>query len=365
MNMNDYRMVADRMQPSEHCRDEVLGMKTTKITHKKNRKFTPLLIAAAVAVCGGGMIIAADSMGAFEKLVGVPQKTDAQGFSCNKYDRNNYKAIAENAVIPEEITTAANEKLSVTCDSVYCDGTSLILGLTGEFYENVMKHYEFVGFDCEITVNGRVYNLRRAWEQDCGFWRFDGSLYRDDSRENGFTGSISVGFTEEHAITEPTTVEVRMYNIGALNYNESLESRLGDDVTFTVEVTPDVALIQEPLLSMEQDGFGAKIYEISPAGIITGSIYPEWYDTNTEKIELPDGTLIPKYGVCALWYDENGNGIPGLDYTKELNYGDGYFASPHAYSETSKITVKWVNKQQQDENGNPEVLYEYTFDLTE
>lgn len=364
MNMDDYRKVADRMEPSEQCRNEVLNMKKTKITHRKNRKFVPLMIAAAVAVCGGGTIIAADSLGAFDKLVGVPEKTNEKGFRYNKFDNNNYDAIAQNAAVPEESLTAANEKLSVACDSVYCDGRSLMLGLTGEFYENVMKNYNSVSFDCEVIVNGKTHELRGARDWDCGFWRLDGALYRDESRENGFTGSISIGFLDEYVITEPTMVEVRMYNIGDLNWNEPRGSRLGDDISFTVEVTPDTSLLQKPMLSMEQDGFGAKIYEISPACIIVGSTYPEWYDNNTETIEYEDGTLGPKYSVHAGWYDENGDPIPPLDYTMDLD-SDGYHICPYSYADTSKITVKWFNSQNRDENGNAEVLYEYTFDLTE
>ncbi len=365
MNMDDYRRVADRMEPSEQCRIEVLNMKNTKITHKRNRKLVPLMIAAALAVCGGGTIIAADQLGAFDKLIGVQQKTDERGFSYDKYDHNNYEAIAENAETQEECLNAANEKLSVACNSVYCDGRSLILGLTGEFYEDVMKNYGSVHFDCEVIVNGKTHELRGAWDWDCGFWRFDGRLYRDESRENGFNGSICLGFMDEYVITEPTMVEVRMYNIGDLNYNEPRGSRLGDDISFTVEVTPDTTLVQKPMLSMEQDGFGAKIYEISPACIMVGSTYPEWYDTNTETIVVADGGTGPKYSVHAGWYDENGNGISGLDHTQTPYSDEGYHVFPCAYTDTSKITVKWVNVQNQDENGNCEVLYEYTFNLTE
>lgn len=364
MNMNDYKKVADRMEPSEHCRNEVLNMKNTKITKKNNHRLTAVLIAAAVMTAGGGMIIAADSLGAFDKLIGVQEKKDACGFSYDKYDRNNYEAIAGNDKTPEESLSAANEKLSVACDSVYCDGRSLILGLTGEFYENVMKNYNSVHFDCEVIVNGKTHELRGAWDWDCGFWRFDGRLYRDESRENGFNGSICLGFTDEYIITEPTVIEVRMYNIGALNWNEPRGSRLGDDLSFTVSVTPDATLRQTPMLSMEQDGFAAKVYEISPACIMVGSSYPEWYDTNTETIECEDGTLGPKYSVHAGWYDENGNPLEPLDYTMDLD-SNGYHICPYSYADTSKITVKWVNLQNRDENGNAEILYEYTFDLTD
>lgn len=364
MNMDDYRRAADSMEPSEHCRNEVLNMKNTRITRKKNHRMTAVLIAAAVMAAGGGMMIAADSLGTFDKLIGVQEKKDARGFSYDKYDRNNYEAIAENDEIPEESLSASNEKLSVACDSVYCDGSSLILGLTGEFYENVMKDYGSVFFDCEVIVNGKTHELRGARDWDCGFWRFDGRLYRDESRENGFSGSICLGLTEEYSITEPTVIEVRMYNIGDLNWNEPRGSRLGDDVSFTVSVTPDTTLRRTPMLSMEQDGFSAKIYEISPACIMLGSSHPEWYETNTETIVYPDGTTGPKYSIHAGWYDENGNPLEPLDYTMDLDR-DGCHVCPYAYADTSRLTVKWVNVQEQDENGSPKVIYEYTFDLTE
>ena len=118
---------------------------------------------------------------------------------------------------------------------------------------------------------------------------------------------------------------------------------------------------------MSEDGFEAKIYEISPAGITVGYQYPEFYDTNTETVSWEENGQImtgPKYSIYAVYFDENGNPLEGLDLTACPDYGDGLWTGMLASTDSSTITVKWLNKQTAV-TGEKEVIYEYTFDISE
>ena len=135
----------------------------------------------------------------------------------------------------------------------------------------------------------------------------------------------------------------------------------------TVDVVPELKLVHEFYASMSENGFEAKIYEISPAGITVGTKYPEFYLTNSETITWYEGDQLlegPKYSVIAQYFDENGNLIDFIDVRELPDYGDGFSTGILASTDSSDITVKWFNKQAHDENGNPELLYEYTFDIS-
>ena len=69
MNINDYNKVIDRLSPSAECRNEVLNMKKKQKNIKLNRKGIAVIIAVAVAACGGTAVYAAEKISSFKKLL--------------------------------------------------------------------------------------------------------------------------------------------------------------------------------------------------------------------------------------------------------------------------------------------------------
>lgn len=355
MNMDDYRNVADRMQPSETCRNEVLNM-NRKITQKKNRRYIPLLIAAAVAVCGTSTVLAADYFGAFEILANKHQRTytldNGEEARLDKYDNNNYAAIGEHLQEVTEEKIAEDQCATLYFDDVYCDGRNLVLGFTGELAEPNRRSYTVLDFDCEITINGVTYRNKDRGDT-INFYRFDSTMLMDENSRSSFTGSIVLEVAQEYEFTEPTTAEIKIRNYDPNKSVLAPSEQTSDEITLSLPLVPETDLRSKCMLSAEEDGFGAKIYEISPASIVVGSIYPKEYDN-----------MGLSCSVIALWYDENGNMMEGLTFYKSPDYGDGYKVGLYPYTDTSKLTLKLVNKQKKDENGNFPVLYEHSFDLT-
>lgn len=372
MNIHDYSKVTDRIEINEKCRDEVLNMKRNKkkITHKMNKKAFIGIIAAAVVACGGTAVFAADYFRVFDRLSDKKDRTfvteQGQELKADKYDNNNYDIIGQNA--QETSASAATEEFSMNVESVYCDGSNLILGLTGSFEDGNTLNTNYIAFSCEITVDGKSYVIDLEDGSDDNYLRFSGNIIRDEGEENSFTGSVSLTLKDEK-IENPTTADIRFYDITCSDsYLLDSSVRLEDEIEMSVDIVPELELVKECLLSMSEDGFEAKIYEISPAGITVGYQYPEFYDTNTETVSWEeDGQILtgPKYSIYAVYCDENGNPLEGLDLTACPDYGDGLWTGMLASTDSSTITVKWFNKQVQDENGNMELLHEYTFDISE
>lgn len=371
MNIHDYSKVTDRIEINEKCRDEVLNMKRNKkkITHKMNKKAVISIIAAAVVACGGTAAFAADYFGVFDRLSDKKDRTFVtewgQELQADKYDNNNYDIIGQNA--QKASVSAASEDFSMNVESVYCDGSNLILGLTGSFEKGNTLNTNYIAFSCEIIVDGRSYVIDLDDESNDNYLRFSGNMIRDEGEENSFTGSISLTLKDEK-IENPTTADVRFYDIACSDsYMLDGSVRLEDEIEISVDIVPEVELVQECLLSMSEDGFEAKIYEISPAGITVGYKYPEFYDTNTEKVSWEENGQImtgPKYSIYAVYFDENGNPLEGLDLVECPDYGDGLWTAMLASTDSSTITVKWLNKQSADRT-EKDVIYEYTFDISE
>lgn len=159
MNIHDYSKVTDRIEINEKCRDEVLNMKRNKkkITHKMNKKAFIGIIAAAVVACGGTAAFAADYFGVFDRLSDKKDRTfvtqEGQELKADKYDNNNYDIIGQNA--QEASASAATEEFSMNVESVYCDGSNLILGLTGSFEDGNMMNTSRVTVRCSSVQKVR------------------------------------------------------------------------------------------------------------------------------------------------------------------------------------------------------------------
>lgn len=361
MNMNDYRKVTDRIEPSERCREEIFNMSKRRKNHiRLNKKGIAAIVAVAVAACGGTAVFAADKLGAFDKLKNIKERTvttdDGREFPINKFEHKDYDKIADNAEFLSEPVTENTENISISIDSVYCDGRTIILGVTGSLTDGNPENYGYIHLTPKLEINDMIYN-------DNSLTHYYGYMVLDEEMTNSFTGSITLVLAENEKFTEPTEIKVHMNDICcAENYFSDRVSIGG--MTLTTTVTPDTALMNNCNIVQSEDGFTATVYDISPAMMTVGYDYPVEYDLNEEKIEIEEsGRIIeiPKYALFAMWYDANGNRLKPFEMTVDM--GNGVYAEWIEPPSTDTVIVKFCNKQQSDENSMPVVIKEMEIDL--
>ena len=149
MNINDYKKVTDRLSPSAECRNEVLNMKKKqKKNIKLSRKGIAVIIAAAVTACGGTAVYAAEKLGAFDRMNKTLEETivlsDGTELEKDKFAELDYNQIAQTAQTFTKPISFEGEDISITIESVYCDGYTVILGLTGSLKNGNPEGYEDV-----------------------------------------------------------------------------------------------------------------------------------------------------------------------------------------------------------------------------
>lgn len=360
MNANDYRNLMNKIEVSENCKKEIF--ETMKESRKKinKKRFMPLGVALALLTCTGTAVFAAET-GVFSKLTNKKERTVVNDYGneikLDKLDKTNYEKIDENAEKVENLSYQS-EYLSLDVESVYCDGTSLIIGLSGTL--NIDSPKPVIYFRTQADVNGEHFDdtLINAYEGKC--LRMFSDMVIDEGSENTFTGSISMTFAEDFKLTEPTTIDLKLSNIQNTIFGSDYPIKLDDIVEFTLDVTPDLSKVTEVDESVSDEDFVFKIDNISPAMITVEAEWPEFYETNTETIEIIEGDQIlhgPKYSIVVLFKDADGNRIDAIDWF------DGYLNTIKlglAYTDTESITAVFINKQESDENGNPKVLKEIT-----
>ncbi|MDE6789748.1 MAG: hypothetical protein K2J47_10585 [Ruminococcus sp.] len=363
--MNDYRKVTDRIEPSERCREEIFNMSKRRKNHiRLNKKGVAAIVAVAVAACGGTAVFAADKLGAFDKLRNIKERTvttdDGREFPINKFEHKDYDKIADNAEILSEPVTENTENISISIDSVYCDGRTIILGITGSLTDGNPENYGFINLAPELEINGRIYNYSHSCLSNA-----NGYMVLDEGAQNSFTGSITLILVEDEKLTEPTEIKVHMNDICcAENYFSDRVSIGG--MTLTTTITPETSLMNNCNIVKSEDGFTATIYDISPTMMTVNYNYPIEYDLNEEKIEIEEsGRIIeiPKYALFAMWYDADGNRLKHLEMTVDM--GNNIYAECIEPPSTDTVIVKFCNLQQDDENGMPVVIKEMTVDLSE
>lgn len=361
MNMNDYRKVTDRIEPSERCREEIFNMSKRRKNHiRLNKKRVAAIVAVAVAVCGGTAVFAADKLGAFDKLRNIRERTittdDGREFSINKFENKDYNKIAENAEILSEPVTENTENISISIDSIYCDGKTIILGITGSLTDGNPENYGYIHLTPKLEINGMIYN-------DNSLTHNYGYMVLDEGMTNSFTGSITLVLSENEKLTEPTEIKVHMNDICCAENYFSDKVSIGR-MTLTATVTPDTALVNNCNIVKSEDDFTTTIYDISPTMMTVNYNYPIEYDLNEETIEIEEGGRmieIPKYSIFAMWYDADGNRLKPFEMTVDM--GDGVYAEWIEPPSTDTVIVKFCNRQQKDENGMPVVIKEMEIDL--
>lgn len=364
MNMRDYEKVADRIQPSESCREKALAAKNEN--NRKNIRYRPAkrrIIAisiAAAAACGCTVAAAAANRSSFDKLVGKSERTVTyeNGYTgpLDKFDRNDYEQIAPHAVQFEEVKSASNQYFKVDLDSAYVDGTELIFGFTGEIADGNSQSLSMLNFSTALQINGE--DIKRP---DCPTYPdnycWSGSFVIDEGTANSFTGSMTCVLPPEVRFDDKAEVTVKFTNIWAnekSHYDAALEHDVAYQVmplkqenflTLSTNITADTSLVKQINKTVEKDGFSLTVYSISPAMMLVRTEYPESYDI-AEREELENGTAdghARTVHPMAVLFDENGKAIQPLGMNP-VDMGDGKLASACVPTDSKKITVKFCDK---------------------
>lgn len=351
MNMNAYKRVTDRIEPSERCREEVLNMskQENKIKHTINKKAIAVIVVAAVIACGGTSVFAARYTDVFSKLTANKERSIA-----TKGDIVDYEPIAENAKVLDEPAKNVSDDISVAIDSIYCDGSNVTLAITASLADENPDRAESIIFDTTLTIGDKSYSTLNR--EDCEYTWLMGTLVLDDGAENSFTGSINLTLREGEKITETGNAKLTLSNIsyGSNCIGDDLDNWTKiDDVSIEFELIPDFSAVKSSVYTVEEDGFAVNIHEITPAKITCTTEYSSEY---AGVFYDEYGHEIPSFSIVVLCYDEYGNEIPYLNTDDVI---DGLPVGLLTGTESSVITFKFVDK-----NAGLECLKELTVDLS-
>lgn len=357
-------------------KNDINPNKTNK--RKKHKTGITLIIAAASAACIGTTAFAAEKSGVFDKLKNETRtvKNDVgEEFPIEKNDRIDYENIGGVAEILSEPVQAENKNISLSIDSIYCDGQMLVVGITGSLPDNNSNGYGYMDlWNFTLELNGQNHTFSdNEMNQRYGYMTID------DKSENSFTGSIRCMFDYKNKLTETTNVKLNLSDIKCSEKYFSDRTSIGSaSIEFTV--TPDTSLTKQIGRLYEDDGYTFTVHEITPAIMTATYTYPDEY--NIRKIYNADGSIdtdkmtfvydesgnivdeYPKYSIMAMVYDEYGNRLERV-LDSPVDLGNGIMAETFAVPPTNRVIVKFCNKQESDENGMPVVIKEMPINITE
>lgn len=370
MNINDYNKVTDRIEPSERCREEIFNRNKRRRNHiKLSKKGITTIIAVAVAACGGTAVFAAEKFGAFDRLKNISERTiitdDGIELPINKFERKDYEKIGKSAETLSEPVTVETENISVNIDSVYCDGRTIVLEITGSLINGNPNNWGYIYLEPSFSINGNNYNYPKNLSEASGY------MVLDEDETNSFTGSITFVLNDDVTLNDTTEITVNIEDIQCSEVYFTEKESIGS-ASIDVSVTPDTELVKKAGITVEDDGYSFTIYEITPVMMTADYSYPKKYsvfnETTMTDIQYDQaGNItqgIPKYSIIAMLYDADGNRLDRV-LDSPVDLGNGKQAYTFASPETDTIIVKFCNKQESDENGMPVVMKEITVDLTE
>ena len=379
MKISDYNKVTDRILPGERCRREVLDMANRKNREKISRRrlkgrTAAVIIGLAAAVCGGTAAVAAEKIGSLHRLNDTLDESSVNEHGVvvekDKYDHYDYEPIAQHAEEFTEPIVMENDEYKITVESIYCDGRMLIFGLSGSMKDGNPNGYEYLFFDKTIELPDVSYsswmNDYMAYENGKTLSDFSGKLYKVSGTDNDFIGDLKVVFSDE-GLTEPADVKVTLARIAPSMENWCDAPEENSSVSFDVRVVPQPELAQEIDLKVEDEGFSASVYSITPAMMTVSYSYPRWYDTNDETITWFEGSQEltgPKYSILAEFYNSDGTQIDFLDLHNPIDIPGAVNSFGLQPPTTDTIYCRFYNKQSHDENGNMELIKELELDIS-
>lgn len=371
MNIKDYNKVTDRIQPSERCRDEVLNMnRQKKIKHKMNKKAAAAIIAIAVAACGGTAVFAASHSNLFRNLEDNKSKThvtdDGKEFQVDKTpDLNNYEMLENFAETAEEPEIIENDDFSVSIESTYCDGRTLVIGLTGSLNDGNPNGYRYIGLgSIKIDCGDVVFETESRLDGKANYSWLEGNMMLDEGTENSFSGQITLKLNEESMLTESKNAVITLKKLFIGDDYFNIQDEL-NDIELKKRIVVDKDLINGNAVEQSEDGYAVRLSNYSPADIRVDWEYPKNIADNM-MTELENGVAFPTYSMVISFYDENDNEIPFLN--------DGYVPVPYKSGGSLTtpsgdiVVAKIMNKQEHTDNEvnhYMKVYKEFTFDISE
>lgn len=320
---------------------------------------------------------------------------DGEQYPVIKENPVDYNVLEKEARKPEieDVTTVENNGLTLTIDNYLCDGDNMVINFTAVNNNPNVENATVIWGDAYTLIDGKCIDLATGIQ-----------MVQSTETPNLYTGTMSfpLTYTSEESqrmtyfsISEKTPLEITFRNLTmdvpfGKDENKDFGSFTGS-YKLSLGVTPD-SETKKYDINYTDEATGIEIKSVTKSKLETKVEYAlpwKYSDFNgTESVEIfsEDGTsegFGPKYSIILQGYDENGNLISGSGYGGKNIFvdKDGNQYDPYAEdftgndglteiktggfttTEAKSITIKVVNKQEQDENGNMKVFFEYTVPL--
>lgn len=343
----------------KHFREE---KGTQPIKKRRKPKMSAVIIAAVIAACGGTTVFAAAHSDLFKNLESNKTKThvDDNGteWKVDKTpDLNNYEMLESFANTDDEAEINSNDEISVSIESMYCDGRTLVLGLTGNLNNGNPEGYRYVGFgSIKIDCGDVVFETESRLDGTANYHWLEGNMMLDEGTENSFSGQITLKLSDENMLTESKSAVITLENIiiGEDYYNNHVEP---SSIVLKKRIVVDKDLINGNAVEQSEDGYKVRLSDYSPASIHVEWDYPDELEFNRNML---DENNAPLYSMVLFFSDEDGNEIPFLNET----FTTGSLTTPSS----DIIYARILNKQEHTDSdlyyGMP-VYKEFKFDLSE
>ncbi len=368
MNINDYNKVTDRLSPSERCRNEVLNMKTEKKSKRNikiSRKGIVAIVAAAVLACGGTVVYAAEKLGAFNKVSESLETPavfpDGNELEKDKYEHHDFQQIAEAAKPFTEPINFEGDNISVTAESLYCDGNSIIMSFTATLKDGNPNGYQYIWFDPTIVINDTEYSRKKNYQLPLT----KSMLYLDNGTTNSFSGQLLYTFAFMDKIKQPTDIEFRIENFYPNNnwYGEADFDYvpLSDKFNVTLNVTPDESLIRHiDHTFTDADGYSVTIYGITPAGMQVKRVESDEYEEYYPYVKFRDFEIGTTAKIYYEMTDSNGNSLDNVGASVHVGASMADYRQPPT---SDIIHIKMIDANATAGDGKPLTFNEMTIDL--
>ena len=328
---------------------EKFRRETNKYNVQKKRKPRKSIIiaaaAAAVLICGG-TVAAAKGLNVFDRqshandmtfIHTVPDSDETMELPLDKFAvKYNYNDIAKAAQETQEVKTAETDNFKLQVESVYCDGTTLMIGVSGSMKDGNPNHKQLIDFENIKLSLGNVTYDRLFGGEESKHAHLDGSLVLDEGTDNQFSGNITLVVFGDRTITEPETAEISIRRITASdNYMDQNYIELGSNLNLSVNVQPDPSIKDNNVYTIVDGDYSVRFYEISPVMMIVG------FKSPFDEVQ-----------VQSWLNDENGEPVESMSLRELPDYGDEFSIGCMVPVTSGYVTAAFFDKSNLDENGN-------------
>lgn len=328
---------------------EKFRRETNKYNVQKKRKPRKSIIiaaaAAAVLICGG-TVAAATGLNVFDRQSHqndmtfthtIPDSDETMELPLDKFAvKYNYNDIAKAAQEIEEIKAAETDNLKLQVESVYCDGTTLMIGISGSMKDGNPTHKQLISLgNIKLSLGSVTYDILYGGEES-EFAHLDGSLVLDEGTDNQFSGNITLIVLGDRTITEPETAEISIRRITASeNYMDANYIELGSNLNLSVNVYPDPSIKDNNVYTITDGEYAVRFYEISPVMMIVG------FKSPFDEVQ-----------VQSWLNNENGEQVESMGLRELPDYGDDFSIGCMVPVTSGYVTASFFDKNNLDENGN-------------